>query len=188
MGTSHLDDVETQLIPLCRSIPLSFYFFDFLTGSSILLHGVYTTVTKPKRLRQICTDVRRLNFHQALSKAQALLQTIPSILPDAARERINMSAIVEERILLLMVAWKALCRYTAIRHRRARKIVFQLRYENNELSSPSKSSKVLSKALNLQLGIAEEYVACQKGLYLVEQWYKRWQMRKGQSLSSIPFL
>ena len=124
------------------------------------------------RLYQINTDIRRLNYYQALKNAQILIQTLST--PESMQEK-------RERIDCLITAWKALCRYTNIRYRRARNIAFRLRYEGEMASSQS----TIEKALKLQLAVGEESAACQTGLYLAQQWRKRWETRKKRSLSPL---
>jgi hypothetical protein len=54
----------------------------------------------------------------------------------------------------------------------ARKIWFQLRYEKNAPAAR------VEKALKLQLSIEEEHTMClMKGLYMMEQWGKRCELR-----------
>jgi hypothetical protein len=123
-------------------------------------------------LNEIKQKVRRLNYQQAMSQAQLLMQTL---LP------ISDSNDMFARILLCVNMWQTICKYTYIRYRHARKIVFQVRYEKE-----FRSNKEVENALKFELDMAEELAASQRGLYVARQWQKRWESRKHRSKSEVP--
>lgn len=126
-----------------------------------LAYSRHSCFSHSSSLIEIKRKVRRLQYVEAMVECQDLMRTLPVVCSSQTSELLQL------RIIVLLNSWQALCRYTSIRHRRAQKIVFQLRHEH---AAPAKAVRT---ALALQLDMAEQCTASQKGIYLTQQWQKR---------------
>jgi hypothetical protein len=103
-----------------------------------------------------------------MKRAQEYIQCIP-----ASDNAANLA-----KIHLAVIAWTALCRMKSLQHKIAYKNCFALRYDLGGTSAEVKD------ALRLQVKVAEQCIACQKNLYLVQKWQLRLEQRiEGNSLS-----
>jgi hypothetical protein len=138
-------------------------FIESVTRSKYSLLKLYSFFLFSTRFAEIQHYIRRLEYIEVMEEYQTLMLQLPALIEDSAG--------YQKRICMLINAWQSLCRYTNVRHRQARKRVFELRHL---MSSPQ---KIIQSALDMQIDAAEQNATCQKGLYLTQQWQKRLDLR-----------
>lgn len=116
-------------------------------------------------------------YFPVLNRVQNYILCIPSVGDDE-----NMA-----KIHLAVTAWEALCRLKALEYRRAYKQALNLRYELENVDARKGRRGLqhdLKQSIAVQVKLAEQCTSCQKKLYIVQKWERKY-LKKMKKVSVI---